>query len=979
MLRDQQFLLTKIEIGHKIEQLLVVCILSLSLNCFGQISTLSPEKNSRITQMIETLKADPRGPYQDIRWFCYDGTTKPPKEPCADGGVQRARYKPEILTLGKQDHVFLGQILATTDHHQFWDADHQQSRLKQYQLEKWLKSVDNGWINRKAQYYRGAVQAEDEQAWGKEFLMKTLTRQNLTDHFYLIREAAKDIPHRDDDNVSQLMRSQSKAISDAYDPFLNLRIKIHNQPEVTDIERVRQFKEKNNQSISPQLNTQLDQLILTMERFFQPPDIGQITQLAGFVTNEEIRNQIETYINGSGEDIDKQLSATAELMWSIREKLLVESASIGRLALLDLSILLERLLMSKSHLVNPTTLNELLETIVYLSKACAATGYLEIWEWNQIKGDFPGTVKPEISIGVITSYLESTRRVLEWSTGMCKAEYGSTVKLFENFEPKSVGFIDDRVRGSVALTLGNYLSMLGDFTANHSAIANKVFKLSNQSHIRGLNPGYAMGILNVVTGSPIHVETKPDHIYIFEQPPPDLKPVAGIATVSEGNLVSHVQLLARNLGIPNAGISLANLSDLEKYHGLKVFYAVSPKGNVIMKEAKDMTAKEQSLFVVNKRSEEKITVPVDKIDLNTKNLLNLASVRAQASGQTCGPKAANLGELKALFPEHVVEGLVIPFGTFFDHMQQLVPGGNISYWSYLMGIFQKAREMASSNEDPTSIETFQLKELAALGELIRQMPLKEAFQKDLADQFNAVFGRPLGEIGVFLRSDTNMEDLKDFSGAGLNLTLFNVVDRQEILEGIKRVWASPYTERSFKWRQSYLLNPENVYPSILIIPSVNNDHSGVMITKNVINGNPEEITAAFSKGVGGAVEGQAAETWILAEDSNDQLLAPAREPSFTTLPETGGIRKQFTGFVEPVLPEEHRLQLRLLNKQLKQSLTENGVLGPYDVELGFKDNQLWLFQVRPYVENKRAQSSDYLESISPRLNETKRIKSSTPI
>ena len=34
-----------------------------------------------------------------------------------------------------------------------------------------------------------------------------------------------------------------------------------------------------------------------------------------------------------------------------------------------------------------------------------------------------------------------------------------------------------------------------------------------------------------------------------------MKPVAGIASVSEGNLVSHVQLLARNLGIPNAVLS----------------------------------------------------------------------------------------------------------------------------------------------------------------------------------------------------------------------------------------------------------------------------------------------------------------------------------------------------------------------------------------------------------------------------------------
>jgi len=58
---------------------------------------------------------------------------------------------------------------------------------------------------------------------------------------------------------------------------------------------------------------------------------------------------------------------------------------------------------------------------------------------------------------------------------------------------------------------------------------------------------------------------EPDAIYLMVHPPSNLKPVAGIATVTEGNSVSHVQLLARNLGIPNAVISEDLLRDLKKY------------------------------------------------------------------------------------------------------------------------------------------------------------------------------------------------------------------------------------------------------------------------------------------------------------------------------------------------------------------------------------------------------------------------------
>ena len=111
--------------------------------------------------------------------------------------------------------------------------------------------------------------------------------------------------------------------------------------------------------------------------------------------------------------------------------------------------------------------------------------------------------------------------------------------------------------------------------AANSSGANQVFDLPNQGHFRGLNSGFAKGTL-VVTDNAEEIEVSSDKIYVFNHPPSDLKPVAGIATVSEGNMVSHVQLLARNLGIPNAVLSMQNMSDLRKFEGREVFYAVTP-------------------------------------------------------------------------------------------------------------------------------------------------------------------------------------------------------------------------------------------------------------------------------------------------------------------------------------------------------------------------------------------------------------------
>ena len=41
---------------------------------------------------------------------------------------------------------------------------------------------------------------------------------------------------------------------------------------------------------------------------------------------------------------------------------------------------------------------------------------------------------------------------------------------------------------------------------------------------------------------------------------------------------------------------------------------------------------------------------------------------------------------------------------------------------------------------------------------------------------------------------------------------------------------------------------------------------------------------------------------------------------------------------------------------------------PLDIELGFKNDTIWLFQVRPFVESKRAKSTLYLNKMDPAIN-----------
>jgi hypothetical protein len=959
------------KLNNKIVMKIRVLVFILGMGFLGLGVQSQPVSNLEISKMIESFKKDPKGPYQQIMWFCPDGSMVPPKERCPEpGGVQHAKYKDAVVRLAQTNHVFLGQILATTPNEDFWDASNHQSRLKQYLLEKYLQTSDNAWVLRRGQFYRGAIQAEDESAWGINFFNWLLAdNEAVKSQFYLVREAVRSIPHMQETKSLQNIRSLSLLIADTDVEFMDARIKIHGQPDRSDIERVKAYKAKKYSKLAEGTKEQLDKLIRELELYYQPVNLKDLERYVAKVSaNSKLKQSLLNFTKQQVNTIGEQrVKAISDLLYQIREELLQESPS-NRLAFMDVSIQLESILFYELTSWKPESLKGVIELNEILAKAATACGYIEMWEWQQVKDQLQVPETANISLEVLRKVHDSARGIIEWGTGMNSAVFEETINLFGAFEPLTYHFTDDRIRSSVLLPLGASVSRLGDFMNVISNQSNEVMDIENQSHFRGLNPGFAKGELVVVEGNVEDVEVSKDKIYLFSKPPADLKPVAGIATVSEGNMVSHVQLLARNLGIPNAVLSQQNLSDLKKYSGTSVFYVVSPKGKVIIKPESKMSDEEKKLFTLKKRSEEKIRIPVERIELNQTRLVNLRNVNATKSGKLCGPKAANLGQLKQLFPDQVVEGLVVPFGIFRKHMDQLMPGGSVSYWQFLNQTFQNATEKQNSGVSKTELDDFVLAHLATLREAIKNMPLLPDFREDLKQQFLAVFAKPMGKTPVFLRSDTNMEDLKDFTGAGLNLTLFNVLDSEKIVQGIKDVWASPYSERSYKWRQSYLLNPENVFPSILIIPSVDVAYSGVLITKGVQSGNADELTIAFSRGAGGAVDGQAAQSYVLEANGTNRLLSPARESQYNSLPGTGGTSKVGCTFERSILSDGNLQEIRLFSKKLQEKLkTAEGVSsdGPWDVELGFKNNKLWLFQVRPFVENKQAKASAYLQSISP--------------
>jgi hypothetical protein len=954
------------------------------------------EDNASITELVRQLKSDPRGPFERIAWFCPDGSVLSAKERCPEpGGIQHGLHKQVVRDLTKQG-IYLGQLLAGQDNVSFLDRANNFSRVKQYQIEKFLQAADDGWIMRGARTYRGALQAEDEESWGAGFMRWLLMDDDfLATQFYFARQLAKDIPHAQDGDRATLIRALSKRLANGMPSFMPIRVKIHGQPDSTDITSVQEFRKQHEGRTAPEAADILAQLEEALVSTYEMAGVSNLRPYlpripSGSAVYTGLRSMIDaadlstlshssvqnTAVNEA--EAAAQCREIASLLWVIRENMSAAANGEDRLTYLDLSVSLERLLFRIAAGWHAETVAATLDKAVVLATAVAGCGYLEVWEWERLRPMLDTRlVRNEQSLSEFSKQVLALQQAVLWAVATTRANYFDVVALFSAFEPVTESFQDDLIRSSMLLSLGIETSRLSDVLARNSGITNAVTGAQGQNLIRGLNPGFAFGELVVVRGTPDDFDFSPDKIYAMEHPPEDLEPVAGILSVTEGNVVSHVQLLARNLGIPNASIVRVQLRDLNAFAGRLVFYAVSPLGRVILKPAADMTEEERALVEVASGLDERIAVPVDKIDLGATTCVGLANLRASDSGRICGPKAANLGQLKSLFADNVTSGFAVPFGIFRKHLDQAMEGTAGSYWQFLIDTFAEAQK-----KEETSAERYVLGRLAQLRRAIETIPLLPEFSSDLAASFNTSMGKPIGGVPVFIRSDTNMEDLKDFTGAGLNLTVVNVLSERDIQQAIRDVWASPFTERSYRWRQRYLTNPENVYPSILVLQSVNTEKSGVMITTGIATRQPEDVTVAFNSGVGGAVAGQAAETYVLRNDGGDDLLSPAREPLAMRLPESGGIQKAPVTFDTPILSIEERRILRSIAADIRARVPGTpGVEsdGPFDVELGFADGKVWLFQLRPFVENKGARSSAYLQNLDPDLPADAKVAMNDPI
>jgi len=894
----------------------------------------TPEEVAEARRIVQDMKSNARGPYSGIRWFCNDGTVQQPVAyACRErgGGRQHAAYSPareRLATLGWS----VGTIFAATTLDELLGSQPRQGRLRELPLERYLVDVDDGWVLRRAQNYRGRVQVEDEEAVGAGLLQQLMldTAWSL-DNFLLVRELARTIPHGEDSDLARDARRKAIELAELDVSAETWRIEIHNNPNATTAPRLRDWSAAHRDPAVAAAGLELaDTLDLLYGETGRRARIdAALARVGSGPAGSGWRESVNAAL---AQDDLGRIDGLCTAMATARSALFAKLPPDRRLAMVDSLRELEsdvQIAYQRMAADRALTRAETLQVSRSLLECAFASGLLSSSELAAIAPPIVG--ETSLSLSGYREAVQRLKRAPGWAIGTIRYTFAEALIRYTALDSRAARFSDDLLRGSPMWMLGDTLKVLSrdvdQLTGSVAEFAGKPV-----GGAVALNPGIASGPLRIfeTLESLEGADLVKTDVVVIPETIAELSPVAGILTLGEGNALSHVQLLARNFGIPNVAVDFDAVAMLKPLEGESVRLVVGSEGSVILDVADAAGTDAATALPAS------VTVPVP--DLSVRRLLALDEIGRDMSGRIIGPKAANLGELNRLFPGRVAPAIAIPFGIYADHLAAAGLGERI------------AKAFRARRDGGLSPSAF-ADELASARSAIAALELSDALSADLRDLMQQQFGDP-GTYGVFVRSDTNVEDLPQFTGAGLNETIPNVVDPAAQFAAVPRVWSSILSPRALAWRSSVLTNPEQIYASVLLMKSVPATKSGVLVTTNLADRAQPGLTASVAWGVGGAVAGEAAETVAILPDGIE-VLSEAKSPYRRQVDPQGGVT-WLPADSGPVLTAEEIDQLRALavdvGEKYEPVIDDQGLPRPWDIEFGFIDGELTLFQIRPLVE-----------------------------
>jgi len=239
---------------------------------------------------------------------------------------------------------------------------------------------------------------------------------------------------------------------------------------------------------------------------------------------------------------------------------------------------------------------------------------------------------------------------------------------------------------------------------------------------------------------------------------------------------------------------------------------------------------------------------------------------------------------------------------------------------------------------------------------IRNMFLRKPIPDHIAKRLTAAIQSRFKDKAVAVRSSAPEEDTAKASFAGIHESYINISGLTAILEHVRKVWASLWSDAALLYRQEIGLNVEKSTMAVVIQAIVPGDRSGVVFTKSPNDASQGVIESVYGLNQGlvdGSVE---PDRWILDRKTHRIISHSPATRRYWIVPIEQGVQLNPLPASMSQMPPLNAQETREVFGQARRA--EDFFGAAQDVEWTYRDRSLVLLQSRPITTLSTGKTGD---------------------
>lgn len=244
-------------------------------------------------------------------------------------------------------------------------------------------------------------------------------------------------------------------------------------------------------------------------------------------------------------------------------------------------------------------------------------------------------------------------------------------------------------------------------------------------------------------------------------------------------------------------------------------------------------------------------------------------------------------------------------------------------------------------------------QVEGLQEVILQCELPEELISSIRAQYDTITSGK--QTAVAVRSSATDEDGADHSFAGMHDSFMYLYQFEDVLEAVKRVWASAFNERAISYRIKNGISLTSIAVAVVVQKMIDARAAGVAFTCNPASSRTDEIvvSSVWGAGEGLVSHGLAADTFVVKKSTLSIESTVVDKPRQLLVDEHQG-----KGLKETDVPGGQQSEPSLTQSQI-ETLSETAIKlenyyrRPQDIEFCWDEGgELFVLQTRPVTQLK---------------------------